>query len=134
MSRLPECSWSAAIEEAAGAAIFALPDAAAMARAPALFELIESIQSGQLGDLELTDWGVSHTTLEDVFVSLARGGDMHHKGRQQRRDLFKATLHKASNTEIFYRAIEFYMKEKPMMLNDLCADLAAAIEAAAAAS
>ncbi len=49
---------------------------------------------------------------------------MTHSAECWSHDLFKATLHKASNTEIFYRAIEFYMKEKPMMLNDLCADLA----------
>ena len=128
----------APIEEAAGNILFALPDAAAMARAANLFELIERLQStspgpgpgpgpgpsgegssgkgggegggGQDGEdggkgggesggagvgeapLTLTDWGVSHTTLEDVFVSLARGGDEHHKGRRARKDLFKATL------------------------------------------
>ena len=63
-----------------------------MAKAANLFEIIEAIQAGSLGALELTDWGVSHTTLEDVFVSLARGGDAHNKGRRARKDLFKATL------------------------------------------
>lgn len=54
------------VEEAAGATIFTLPDQAAMARAPALFEYIEAIQSNAQPGIELTDWGISHTTLEDV--------------------------------------------------------------------
>lgn len=81
------------VESAAGATIFALPDAAAMAHAPKLFSYIEAIQKGdEYPGIELTDWGISHTTLEDVFVSLARGGDENTKGRKVKKDLFKATL------------------------------------------
>lgn len=53
------------IEEAAGTTIFTLPDEASIARAPALFEYIEAVQSNVHADMELTDWGISHTTLED---------------------------------------------------------------------
>jgi len=38
-------------------------------------------------------------------------------------DLFKATVGKVSNTEIYYRAITFYMEEQPMLVNDLVTDL-----------
>merc|ERR1719443_1747392 len=32
---------------------------------------------------------------------------------------FKDTIAKVQNTEIFYKAIDFYLKQQPMMLNDL---------------
>lgn len=38
-------------------------------------------------------------------------------------DLFKTTVHQVSNSEMFYRAIEFYLRERPLQLNDLCVDL-----------
>jgi len=34
---------------------------------------------------------------------------------------FKDTIAKATNTEIFYKAIEFYLQQQPLMLNDLLA-------------
>jgi hypothetical protein len=81
------------IDEAAGATIYTLPDQAAMSRAPALFSVIEEVQAGKRPGLQLTDFGVSHTTLEDVFVSLAHGGDEQTKGRKKKRDLFKVARH-----------------------------------------
>jgi clathrin heavy chain len=36
---------------------------------------------------------------------------------------FKDTLVKATNTEIFYKAIDFYIQQQPLMLNDLLAVL-----------
>ena len=49
-------------------------DDAASVVLPKLLEFIESIKRGEQGELELVDWGVSHTTLEDVFLKLAKQG------------------------------------------------------------
>eukprot|EP00470_Lotharella_oceanica_P000157 CAMPEP_0170168224 /NCGR_PEP_ID=MMETSP0040_2-20121228/1346_1 /TAXON_ID=641309 /ORGANISM="Lotharella oceanica, Strain CCMP622" /LENGTH=635 /DNA_ID=CAMNT_0010406427 /DNA_START=12 /DNA_END=1919 /DNA_ORIENTATION=- len=43
-------------------------------------------------------------------------------------DLFKKTVHQVSNSEMFYKAIEFYLQEQPLLLNDLCMDLAAKLD------
>lgn len=37
---------------------------------------------------------------------------------------FKDKLKKVGNTDIYYRAINFYLNEKPLLLNDLLLDLA----------
>eukprot|EP00965_Chrysotila_dentata_P203718 6181907-Pleurochrysis_carterae.AAC.2 len=34
---------------------------------------------------------------------------------------FKDTIAKVTNTEIFYKAIDFYLKQQPLLLNDLLA-------------
>ena len=46
--------------------------------------------------MELVDWGVSHTTLEDVFLSLAKEDDGS-GGKRKRRDMFKVGLPAHSN-------------------------------------
>ena len=81
-------------DEAAGATVFSLSDKASVATAPRLFEFIEEVQAGKREGLELTDWGLSHTTLEDVFVALAQGDAQPLGGakRRQKRNMFKATL------------------------------------------
>lgn len=38
-------------------------------------------------------------------------------------DKFKDVISKVSNTEIYYRAIDFYVQEHPLLLNDLLLDL-----------
>jgi len=38
-------------------------------------------------------------------------------------NLFKDIVSRVGNTEIYYRAIDFYLKEHPMLLNDLLVDL-----------
>eukprot|EP00469_Lotharella_globosa_P008929 CAMPEP_0167789858 /NCGR_PEP_ID=MMETSP0111_2-20121227/10948_1 /TAXON_ID=91324 /ORGANISM="Lotharella globosa, Strain CCCM811" /LENGTH=1760 /DNA_ID=CAMNT_0007682131 /DNA_START=48 /DNA_END=5330 /DNA_ORIENTATION=+ len=43
-------------------------------------------------------------------------------------DLFKKTVHQVSNSEMFYKAIEFYLQEQPLLLNDLCMDLAGKLD------
>jgi len=43
-------------------------------------------------------------------------------------DLFKEILGKVSNTEVYYRAMEFYLRENPMLLNDLLLDLSAQLD------
>jgi clathrin heavy chain len=37
--------------------------------------------------------------------------------------LFKETLNHVSNTEVYYRAIDFYLSEHPLLLNDLLMDV-----------
>ena len=58
----------------AGNMTYVLPDAETIAKAPKLISLIESVQAGEVAGLSLTDWGISHTTLEDVFLKLAKEG------------------------------------------------------------
>merc|ERR1719174_1782743 len=41
---------------------------------------------------------------------------------------FKDTLAKVTNTEIFYKAIDFYLQQQPMMLNDLLAVMAQRVD------
>ena len=41
---------------------------------------------------------------------------------------FKDTLAKATNTEIFYKAIDFYLQQQPLMLNDLLAVIAQRVD------
>lgn len=66
------------VEDNAGSMVFSLPDDAAMHDAPNLFRYLEStLEGGGHGDGEsqearLIDWSISHTTLEDVFLRLAK--------------------------------------------------------------
>ena len=39
---------------------------------PPLLDFVESVKAGKESGLQLTDWGVSHTSLEDVFLTLAK--------------------------------------------------------------
>jgi len=48
---------------------------------------------------------------------------MDHSAECWSHDLFKKTVHQVSNSEMYYKAIEFYLQEKPLLLNDLCTDL-----------
>jgi len=41
---------------------------------------------------------------------------------------FKDTITKVTNTEIFYKAIDFYLKQQPMLLNDLLSVIAQRID------
>merc|ERR1719326_2676158 len=41
---------------------------------------------------------------------------------------FKDTLAKVTNTEIFYKAIDFYLQQQPLMLNDLLAVIAQRVD------
>merc|ERR1719454_1971962 len=41
---------------------------------------------------------------------------------------FKDTVAKATNTEIFYKAIDFYLQQQPLMLNDLLAVMAQRVD------
>jgi len=42
--------------------------------------------------------------------------------------LFKEILNQVSNTEIYYRAVNFYLQEHPLLLNDLLIDLAHTVD------
>lgn len=53
---------------------------------------------------------------------------MQHSAECWSHDLFKKTVHQVSNSEMFYKAIEFYLDEQPMLLNDLCVDLTAKLD------
>ena len=67
-------------EDNAGHLSYCLPaqggDASASTLLPTVLEFIETVKAGGKGEgsdgLELIDWGVSHTTLEDVFLKLAK--------------------------------------------------------------
>jgi len=48
---------------------------------------------------------------------------MDHAAECWSHELFKKTVHQVSNSEMYYKAIEFYLEEKPLLVNDLCADL-----------
>jgi clathrin heavy chain len=48
---------------------------------------------------------------------------MSHSAECWRHDLFKETISHVSNTEVYYRAIDFYLSEHPLLLNDLLMDL-----------
>jgi ABC-type multidrug transport system ATPase subunit len=71
------------LEDHAGSLSYSLPAAVEMsgdggstttssALPPPLLEFIERVKAGEEAGLQLTDWGVSHTTLEDVFLTLAK--------------------------------------------------------------
>jgi len=45
-------------------------------------------------------------------------------------DLFKEVLKKVSNTVIYYKAIDFYMEEHPLLLNELLIDMASNLDPA----
>ena len=59
-------------DENSGDMTFVLPESDAATHAPKVFAYIDEVKSGAHADVELTDWGVSHTTLEDVFLKLAK--------------------------------------------------------------
>eukprot|EP00954_Amorphochlora_amoebiformis_P025214 1371565-Amorphochlora_amoeboformis.AAC.1 len=48
---------------------------------------------------------------------------MDHSAECWSHDLFKKTVNQVSNSEMYYKAIEFYLEEQPLLLNDLCVDL-----------
>jgi len=48
---------------------------------------------------------------------------MTHSAEAWKHDLFKEVISKVSNTEVYYRAIDFYLEEHPTLLNDLLMDL-----------
>jgi len=48
---------------------------------------------------------------------------MQHSTQCWRHDLFKETISHVSNTEVYYRAIDFYLREHPLLLNDLLMDM-----------
>lgn len=51
-----------------------------------------------------------------------------HSAECWKHPLFKETILQVSNTEIYYRAINFYLQEHPLLLNDLLLDLAAKLD------
>lgn len=53
---------------------------------------------------------------------------MAHSAECWKHSLFKEIILQVSNTEIYYRAIHFYLQEHPMLLNDLLLDLAPKID------
>jgi len=48
---------------------------------------------------------------------------MEHSAQCWSHELFKECIKNVANTEIYYQAIEFYLSEQPMLLNDLLLDL-----------
>ena len=69
------------VDESAGNLIYTVQlgvDSAqgvSMAAATELFAYVEEVQRGEHPGIGLTDWGVSHTTLEDVFLKLAKADE-----------------------------------------------------------
>lgn len=51
-----------------------------------------------------------------------------HSAEAWKHSLFKEILLQVSNSEILYRAIQFYLSEHPLLLNDLCLDLASKLD------
>jgi len=51
-----------------------------------------------------------------------------HSAECWRHDLFKETVKHVSNTEIYYRSIDFYIAEHPLLLNDLLNDLVGSLD------
>jgi len=47
-----------------------------------------------------------------------------HSAEAWKHPLFKEVIQQVSNTEIYYRALRFYLEEHPLLLNDLLLDLA----------
>ena len=81
----PEPSATAA-EPSATVAVAAADNAkgVSMAAATELFAYLEAVQRGEHQGIELTDWGVSHTTLEDVFLKLAKVEETKSKPRAKK--------------------------------------------------
>ena len=69
------------VDESAGNLIYTVQlgvdsaQGASMAAATELFAYVEEVQRGEHPGIGLTDWGVSHTTLEDVFLKLAKADE-----------------------------------------------------------
>jgi len=53
---------------------------------------------------------------------------MEHSAECWKHSLFKEIILQVSNTEIYYRALQFYLQEHPLLLNDLLLDLAAKLD------
>jgi len=53
---------------------------------------------------------------------------MEHSAECWKHSLFKEIILQVSNTEIYYRALQFYMQEHPLLLNDLLLDLAGKLD------
>ena len=71
------------VDDSAGSLSYAVP-LRAVAQVPPFFEWVEDQQ--QRGDDSLfTDWGLSHTTLEEVFIRLARAERSNHGHGSSRR-------------------------------------------------
>jgi len=51
-----------------------------------------------------------------------------HSAECWKHDLFKEVLKKVSNTTIYYKAIDFYLEEHPMLLPDLLLDMAGSLD------
>ena len=66
------CPQATLVDENVGDMTYALTDASSMKEAPKFFAFIEAAQEGKHAPLAITDWGVSHTSLEDVFLRLAK--------------------------------------------------------------
>jgi len=49
---------------------------------------------------------------------------INHSAEAWKHDLFKEIIMQVSNSEIYYKTITFYLSEHPLLLNDLCIDLA----------
>lgn len=54
---------------------------------------------------------------------------MYHSSECWNHDLFKETLKQASNNEMFYKAIEFYIAEHPLLLTDLLMEMTQMLDA-----
>lgn len=59
------------VDDSAGSLSYSVPPAG-IDRMPELFAWIEDNTDAEASDSKLTDWAVSHTTLEEVFIRLAR--------------------------------------------------------------
>jgi len=66
----------------------------------------------------------SHYDRHDQAVEVM----MTHSAECWRHDLFKEIIGKVSNTEVYYRAIDFYLSEHPLLLNDLLLDLSGKLD------
>jgi len=53
---------------------------------------------------------------------------MEHSPECWSHELFKECLKKVANTEIYYQAIDFYLNEQPLLLNDLLMDLTSKLD------
>ena len=68
------CPAMVLVDDDAGDMTFKLSETDKL-EAPKLFKYIQEVQTGKHSAVELVDWGISHTTLEDVFLKLAKGED-----------------------------------------------------------
>lgn len=52
-----------------------------------------------------------------------------HSAECWKHELFIETVKQVANNKIFYKGIDFYLREHPLLLNDLCMDLSAKLDA-----